>query len=261
MNHLTEEQLILYRYGEVAERHLIASHLESCESCRANYEVLQRVLAAADTLPVPPRTESYGAEVWRQLSPQIVKSAKSSRPGFWQLFPLPRWALTGAFALVVFGAFVTGRFLSRKTAITTPVVVQATQQVSPHARERVLLSEIGDHLEHSQIALIELINSKTNGAVDISTEQVLARELVAMNRLFRRAATDAGEPGMASVLENVELVLVEVANGPPKLSAEEFAALRQRISSDDLLFKVKVVAAQVRARERDLVREMTAKRS
>src|SRR5213595_1742634 len=36
-------------------------------------------------------------------------------------------------------------------------------------------------------ALMELINSKTNGAVDITAEQVLARELAAINRLFRRA--------------------------------------------------------------------------
>jgi hypothetical protein len=223
-----------------------------------------------DTLPVPDRAASYGAEVWRQLQPQLAdrKEAAGNR---WfdlaNLFRLPRLAFVFAIALIAVGAFVTGRMWQQPSRQSSSQIVQSTQSIptlqplSAEARQRVLLAEIGDHLERSQLALVELINSRTNGPVDISTEQILARELIAMNRLFRRAASDAGEPGMASVMEDVELVLVEVANGPSKLSADEFAELRQHIGSEDLLFKVKVVTAQVRAREQDLVREMAAKRS
>jgi len=100
-----------------------------------------------------------------------------------------------------------------------------------------------------------------NGAVDITAEQVLARELSAVNRLFRRAAADAGEPGMASVLEELELVLIEIANGPAKLSADEFATLRQRIDTGGLLFKVKVLTAQMRAKEQDTARELAGLKS
>jgi len=161
--------------------------------------------------------------------------------------------------LLVLGAFLAGRFWPQPPSSPAPVVAQS-QPLSAGARERVLLTEIGDHLERSQLALIELINSKTNGAVDITVEQVLTRELTAVNRLFRRAAADAGEPGLASVLEELELVLVDVANGPARLSADEFAALRERIDTDGLLFKVKVLGAQVRSRERDAARELAANR-
>jgi hypothetical protein len=123
------------------------------------------------------------------------------------------------------------------------------------------LSEIADHLERSQRALIELINSRTNGPVDIAGEQVLARELAAVNRLFRCTAIDAGEPGMASVLEELEVVLIEISNGPARLSADEFAALRQRLDADGLLFKVKVLNAQMRAREQESVRERAGLKS
>lgn len=261
MSHLNEEQLILYHYGEVEDRHPIASHLESCEACRASYRSLQRVFAAVDALPVPQRTESYGAEVWRQLRPRIGSVSEPTPRGLRQFFLWPRWAVAGALALLVFGAFLAGRFWPQPTPDTGSLVAQSPQRVSPEARERVLLREIGDHLERSQLALIELINSRTNGVVDISFEQALARELAALNRLFRRTATDAGELGTASLLEELELVLVEVANGPTKLSADEFAALRKRIGADGLLFKVKVVTAQIRARERDATRELAANRS
>ena len=260
MNHPTEDQIVLYHYGEASDHDEIAEHLEACESCRSNYQALQRVLAAVETLPVPERTESYGAEVWRQVRPRIARPAGPRESNFWRLFPWPRWAVACGLGLLLFGAFLAGRIWRQPPTSTTTMVAQS-QPLSAGARERVLLTEIGDHLERSQLALIELINSKTNGAVDITSEQVLARELAAVNRLFRRAAADAGEPGLASVLEELELVLVEVANGPAKLSADEFAALRERIDTDGLLFKVKVLGAQVRTRERDAARELAANRS
>ncbi len=260
MNHPNDDQLVLYHYGEAAGRNEVAEHLEVCESCRANYQALQRVLAAVETLPVPERVESYGAEVWRQVRPQIAKPAGARESNFWRVFPWPRWALAGALGLLVLGAFLAGRFWPKSQTSLAPAILQS-QPLSAGARERVRLTEIGDHLERSQLALIELMNSKTNGAVDITAEQVLARELTAVNRLFRRAAADAGEPGLASVLEELELVLVEVANGPAKLSADEFATLRERIDTDGLLFKVRVLGAQVRSRERDAARELAANRS
>ena len=261
MNHLNEEQLILHHYGEAQDRHEVTEHLGACESCRANYQALQRVLAAVDTMPVPERAESYGAEVWRQLRPQIVQPPGYRNVNLRRLVRWSRWAVAGAFALLVLGAFLAGRFWPQPLPDIAPSITQTHQPLSAGARERVLLTEIGDHLERSQESLIELINSKTNGAVDISFEQVLARELAAVNRLFRRAAADVGEPGMAGVLEELELMLVEIANGPAKLSADEFAALRQRVGADGLLFKVRVLRAQVRTRERDVARELAANRS
>jgi len=67
MNHLTEEQLILHYYGEEGdastpvEALLTEQHLEGCGECRALYGSLVRVLNVVDSLPVPDRSEDYGA--------------------------------------------------------------------------------------------------------------------------------------------------------------------------------------------------------
>jgi hypothetical protein len=265
MNHATEEQLILYHYGEGEDRRALAAHLESCEACRANYQSLTRVLASVETLPVPARGDTYGPEVWRRLKaelPDRTVRTGSDLGNLLRFFQWPRWALAGAFALLMLVAFLAGRFWTQPPSVETGrSVAGAPQPISPQARERVLLKEIGDHLERSQLALIELIHTRTNGTADITMEQTLARELAAINRLFRQAAVDAGEPGMASVLEELEGVLVELANGPAQLSAEEFADLRERIDTDGLLFRIKVVSAQVRNRERDATRELAENRS
>ena len=64
MNHLSEEELILHYYGEEEGDALAAErHLEACESCRAFYSSLQRVLNVVDALPVPDRGPEYGAEI------------------------------------------------------------------------------------------------------------------------------------------------------------------------------------------------------
>jgi hypothetical protein len=49
-------------------------------------------------------------------------------------------------------------------------------------------------------------------------------------------------------------VLLEIANSPARLTSEEFKALRERIESRSLVFKVRVTGADVRARQRALLR-------
>ena len=67
MNHLTEEQFVLYYYGEGDDSPAVRGHLDACESCRAEYANLQRVLNVVDSAPVPERDADYGAQVWNRL--------------------------------------------------------------------------------------------------------------------------------------------------------------------------------------------------
>jgi len=269
MNHPSEHELILHHYGEAPDRTEVARHLEVCESCRSNYQALQRVWSAVDAVPVPERSESYGAEVWGRLRPRLPQPGQSNTvPSLIQdlaarvmTFRLPRWAVACGLALAVGAAFLGGRFWPQLDSGTRFGMTRSSAHISTQARERILLKEIGDHLERSQLALIELINSQTNGLVDISLEQALARQLVDVNRLYRQTASRLGDTGMASVLEDLERTLIEISNSPAKLSAGEFADFRRRIDTDDMLFKVKVVSSQVRAKEREAARELAGKRS
>ncbi len=108
---------------------------------------------------------------------------------------------------------------------------------------------VGDHLERSQIALIELVNSPSGSTVDISGEQERARDLVTENRLYRQAALTTGEPGVASVLDDLERVLVEIANSPSRMTEDEFDQVRKRIEQQGIIFKVRVFGDSVRERE------------
>jgi hypothetical protein len=158
----------------------------------------------------------------------------------------PRWALAGALAALVLAAFVAGRFTSPSVP-TAP----AADPVVAVLGERLLLVAVFDHLDRSQMVLVELLNgSDAADFAAISAEQARARELVAANRLYRQTALQAGDNAIGETLEDLERVLLEIANAPENLTAADVAALREQIGARGLLFRVRVVQSEIRERER-----------
>jgi hypothetical protein len=259
VNHLTEEQLVYYHYGDAGNGQdgaRIEEHLHSCASCQADLGELRHVLAAVDSLPVPRRTDGYGAEVWARIQPSLGRDRETWRDRLREFLAPRRLALAGGVAVLVLAAFVAGRWLPRQQpgSDVVPATVPAAdpQAVSAdreQVRERILLVAVGDHLERSQVALIELVNSPGGELFDISSEQERARDLVTENRLYRQTALTTGESGVASVLDDLERVLMEIANSPSTMTAAEFSKVRNRIEQQGIIFKVRVFGERVRERE------------
>ena len=247
MTHLTEEELILHYYGEDEEeygedrRPGMARHLETCESCRALYASLQRVLNVVDSLPVPEHGPEYESELWRRIRPLI-----RGRRAWWFGWPDPwRWAaaFTACAGLMVL-AFLAGRsFPGRNPG------GQVAARTDPQTGERVLLVAVGDYLERSQMVLIELSNASPKEPLDISSEQERAADLVSESRLYRQSAAHTGDTAVAGLLDELDRVLLEITHAPAELSAREVEALRQRLEAEGILFKVRVLGAKVRQQE------------
>ena len=102
MNHLTEEQFVMYYYGEGDGAAEVRRHLDACEACRGQYANLQRVLNIVDSAPVPERAANYGAQVWRKLEPKLDGGrglrARWLAPVRW---PVRHWAAVAAMAALV----------------------------------------------------------------------------------------------------------------------------------------------------------------
>lgn len=244
MKHLNEEELILYHYGEGDEpRAATEEHLRECAECQAQYDALQQTLAAVDSSKVPERPADYELRVWQRLEPRLEE-----RRGFdWRAWLAPqRLVLVGGVAVLLIAAFLMGRIWNPKGP---NLAGDPTAPPAEQVRERILVVAVGEHLERSQMMLVELINAPRTGAVDISSEQQRAEELVGANRLYRQTAAQAGETGVASVLEELERVLLEIAHSPEDISAAELGALRKRIESRGILFKVRVIGSQMQQRQ------------
>ncbi len=170
------------------------------------------------------------------------------------------WLAAAAALLLAVGAY----WLGRHDAGFAPAVEQAARTTPAPAREpsdireRVVLAALGEHLDRTERTLVELVNAGGDGRVDISAEQAWARDLLEANRLYRQAAAGPsgdGNAALAGVLAELEPVLLEIANSPSRLTSDEFEAMRDRIEARSLVFKVRVTGADVRARQRALLRD------
>ncbi|MGE5278207.1 MAG: hypothetical protein ACM3SU_14505 [Acidobacteriota bacterium] len=233
MSHLTEEDLILHHYGEASDPSRVEVHLARCERCRAERERLAADLSLLGALPEPRPDETYGRRVWSALRPRL----REKKPA-WTLAAFRPWALAASMAALLAAAFLAGRLSSRGREAAGPLARQV--------RERILLAAVADHLDRSQVVLLEFVHGSGSTPADEASERQWAERLLEANRLYRQTAARDGEAGMASVLDELERLLLEIAHSP---SAEAREGLRHRIDSEGTLFKIRVLRSQVRARE------------
>ena len=234
MKHLTPEQIVLHCYGDAADGPEIESHLRGCGECRAEFDKVKAFLAEIPATPVPQPPVDLEEKLWLNLRDQL----REKRPA-WRGFLAPaRWTAIGAVAVLVIAAFLAGRFWPNRVEVKKPESVQ----VNP---ERVVLVAVSDHLERSQILLVEIMNADPKDAAEFSEERQQARNLLNDNRLYRVSALQNGKPGVANLLEELERVLTEVANSPAEMTAGDVKEIRRRIQSEDLLFKIHVVGSTV----------------
>ena len=259
-NHLTEDELILQYYGETerADRARIDSHLASCGDCQLAQDQLRRVMTLVDSAAPVEAPMGFERTAWARLEPAldlhgndspVRRSAKkvydlvfgrSAREGGW----FPQWALAGGVAALVVAAFVAGRVSGGDPAVTTsPAAVVA--EVEPGS---VLQTAFGEHLDRTQMMLVELANAETDGTDVLAGEQARAGDLVAVNRIIRQSALQSGDAQVADILEDLERVLLEIANAPANATSNDLTDLQSRITREDLLFRLRVIASEMRQR-------------
>jgi hypothetical protein len=242
MRHVTEEDLIAYREGISAERAAIGEHLAMCEECRKEFERIEAVLAALDTLPVPNLGDDYGRRVWQQLAPRLPEK----RARWWESWFEPkRLAAFGAVAAMLVAAFLAGHYWKPK-----PVGPDVAKE---QVRERILVVAVGEHLGRSEMMLVELSNAEpkdpSQKRVNITSEQRRAEDLLDENRLYRQTALQAGDTALASILDELERVLLDVAHSPDQVTPAQLEKIRQKIEAGGILFKVRVVGKELQERQ------------
>lgn len=248
MKHLTEEDLTLHYYREPEARADTEKHLNECTECAEQFAVLAKVLASIEAAPVPERGPEYGAAVWQRIQGQVI--AREPKRGFsWAgLFTGRQLVMAGGMAVLLLAAFYAGT-LQTETGVRTEV---PTAGNSAQGRDRIMFVAVGEHLERSRMVLVELVNAPEGGPVDLSNSREWAEDLVESNRLYRQTAAQAGDAGLSSVLDELERVLLDVAHSPDQVSPSEFDALRKRIESRGILFKLRVVETQMDQRQKQV---------
>jgi anti-sigma factor RsiW len=247
MKHVSDEELLLDYYGEASpdQRASMRAHLETCAECQALDRELRGVLALVNSEPFPDAPAGFERDMWARLEPHITKPVVSGFSRTWWSFELPRWALAAAAVALAAGSFALGRVWDTPSA---PPVAPVDPGLA--ASGRMLRNEVEEHFERSQRVLVELVNADDSGSVVLASDRERAADLVAAGRLYRRSVEEIGDSETRDLLEDVERVLVEIANGPAVETSNNLTAVRARISNQDLIFRLRVTTAEMRARER-----------
>lgn len=243
MQHLTEEQLVAHYYADDDAPAAANEHLAECAACAAELDAISRVLALVKEAPVPERGDDYGTEVWTRLRWRL---GAPSRRKQWQWLAV---AAVMGMGVCTGGIVWTSRHNPQEPSVASSSSHPATTVASglkPAAtqNERVLVVVVSDHLEASERMLTDLSNADASKEFDSAAQQERATELVASNRIYRQTALQHGDERIASLLSDLEPILVELAHAGKTLSPEELASIQKRIESKGLLFKVRVMSAQ-----------------
>ncbi len=234
LKHLTEEQLTELYYGESTPAG--QEHLRSCFECQTNLGRLADLLRSFQLYSVPEPAEDFEERVWNRVVERLPKERS------WRLSLFRPFVLAPALAGLLLLAVAIGLVIERRPR---------PSGISAQAQNRVLFNTLTDHLDRSQILLTEVANAKP-GPDALKTAQDIARDLVDENRLLRLASNRTGDAARGALLEDLERVLLSVANAPANFSSDDLSDLQRRIDDEGLRFKVRITDDDLRREERML---------
>lgn len=99
------------------------------------------------------------------------------------------------------------------------------------------------HFEKAETLLRAFRNVRLDepgSATEVSYERARARQLVYQNMMLRREADDAGDVEVSSLLENLEPILLDIANLPDKPDDDTVRVIRERVERKNIVALLQV---------------------
>ena len=130
-----------------------------------------------------------------------------------------------------------------------PVIVEPPEDniaaVVPETRVRAADTETmtAIHFQKSELLLRSFRNVRTSSpgvSAEIGYEKRLAQQLVYQNMMLRREADAAGDAQVASLLESLEPILLDIANLPAKPAHNEVKVIKDRVERKNIVALLQV---------------------
>lgn len=224
----------LYFYGELepVERARVADHLRGCAQCAEMIRELQMIrvaLAARPDVAAPASGDWSGfmarldatllpperrAEILSFAPPSREVEAGFDRPARRFVGLLATAALLALVAVSVFIASRAGRSILVPAGQSPAIVSSSASPKDIDTPVREGLATVGmRHLERSKLVVLGLATKDVDASTsaDWEYERELATGLLNDTRLYRLAAEQRGLNSLASVMKDLELVLLQAS--------------------------------------------------
>ena len=178
-----KELLSAYLDGEVTEkeRHLLEEHLDSCKSCRQEFEELRRIVGLVASLPKEAAPEGFAQRTVASLPAPGTGAPERLR----KFFLRPRWAFaSGALATAALILIAMSLLYWRGPGVpSVPTLQPVAEVISPAASEtRFLRKEVE---VAAPVSVAEKRTLERLAETEISEEIPSAAEVIALAGAFR----------------------------------------------------------------------------
>lgn len=257
MDTIRDTDLILYHYRDGlsdADIEAIGRAMAASESLRARYAALLATLGVVDAQPVPEPADGFEQRLWQRWEQRVDAEPHSAQPHRAHARPaprashragvrrLPRYA---AMMLALVAAVGVGFLLGRQPVDPrgAPATGAPPALASHDMAARVLDAYVASHLRETEGVVLTAVNS--DNAALLAGNRELAAGLLESNRLYARAAARAGNTRLASFLQQLEPLLIELANPAPTEAIQGSDGLRDYVDKTDLLFQLRAAQARI----------------
>jgi hypothetical protein len=248
----TDDEKILQVYFGEAEQKDLDHCLQSQELCQqldqleADMKIIEN---APNSLELP---EDYGQQLWHKIADRLgepttrAKTSNSWLNHLKQMFLVPQYSLASFVAVLglVMLAFYAGR-------------QQSNEVMGSDIQEQLLAQNIQLHLTQSEIFLTQVSNG--NGRYN---SQATAQRLLSSNRIFKQALTNHQGQFTSQILQDLEPILLEYANGSPVNTPNQTHGQQPQANwvndsksidlPNNLLFQIKAMKQQL-AQKNDII--------
>jgi hypothetical protein len=278
--HLSDNQISEYALGmmDAGDRGTVEAHLEGCAACADQVKAVGHALSLATPPQVPTASDEQVEASWQAVVGQVAalaqdpsragsadrvsaaagdsaQSERGERSGSlrsrWSdwLRPafggMPQWSWQMAQVVILAGVgFAAAWYLAGQGWLPGTQPVPELQQggQSPSIESTRGWLAANGYAEQLEVLLLDLARGQeSSGETLTPTVKEVSRSLLTDARWYRRAADRSGDPLLADLLAEIEIVLLAVATVPEGQEDDLVAILRDLIDEQGLLWRLRSV--------------------
>ncbi|HKB07600.1 MAG TPA: hypothetical protein VKF61_04905 [Candidatus Polarisedimenticolia bacterium] len=256
------ERLALHYYAalDAAEEETLERHLGSCPACAREWDLVKRALDALDPRAIAPLepTVDWG-EFARSTASRARAAAARERP----VLRRGPWGIPAAARLTALAAVLAAALLALsawlRTRTEAPAPVDGEPPVTMLESAHIIEDRLGHqgaarYLRDSRALLLNLVGPaapcrKSDGHYDITLEKEKSRQLLRRKNLYDGDLLTLEDRRLATLVAQLESVLMEVTTLDDCATARQIHDLRERIETREILLRIDLMTREMQRRE------------
>jgi hypothetical protein len=217
----------------------IEDHIETCASCRRETLTLRMICETARSSEPISTPES----LWQSIEAEL--DAPAPQPFSWRRrltewwssvefalpIPVPVVRLTGLASLLLVGILL-GRYLFPAAPLEQPEMIARTDAVDDI---HIVQARANRYIEKSKVLFLGIANAEQT--LDLDWERKMARSLV-QEASFLKESLPARDLRMRQLVEELEMILFEIANLEQKRDLQNVEMIKSGIDRRGILLQI-----------------------